>query len=318
MNNKYFLYRHIRLDKNEVFYIGIGTKPNRTHPHERSEYRRAYDKRNRCDFWKRITSKTNYSIEIMLESDNYEFIKQKEIEFIRLYGRKNLGTGTLVNLTDGGEGNLNVVRSEEWRRNISMKAKGRKLSQELIDRMVKARAWYPGHSQETRDKISKAQKGRKKSPEHLQKLYAGQIVANSKHILQYDINGNFIKEWRSAVEVYREININACAIRACVRGIANHAGHFVWREKETDDISLHIEPTPKMIALSKHWDTKERLSKGININNKNTILLDTLDKKEISFDTRKDAARFLNMNPANFNRDIKKNSLLRNRYKLVN
>lgn len=25
---KYYLYRHIRLDKNQPFYIGIGTKPN--------------------------------------------------------------------------------------------------------------------------------------------------------------------------------------------------------------------------------------------------------------------------------------------------
>ena len=27
-NGKYYLYRHIRLDKNEPFYIGIGTKNN--------------------------------------------------------------------------------------------------------------------------------------------------------------------------------------------------------------------------------------------------------------------------------------------------
>lgn len=25
-NGKYYLYRHIRLDTNEVFYVGIGTK----------------------------------------------------------------------------------------------------------------------------------------------------------------------------------------------------------------------------------------------------------------------------------------------------
>lgn len=35
-SGKHYLYRHIRLDKNEPFYIGIGTKIVKT-----SEYRRA-------------------------------------------------------------------------------------------------------------------------------------------------------------------------------------------------------------------------------------------------------------------------------------
>lgn len=46
--NKYYLYRHIRLDKNEPFYIGIGTKRNRYHPNMYSEYRRAYEDKGRC------------------------------------------------------------------------------------------------------------------------------------------------------------------------------------------------------------------------------------------------------------------------------
>ena len=36
----------------------------------------------------------------------------KEIEFIKLYGRKDNNTGILVNLTDGGEGTLGVIVSE--------------------------------------------------------------------------------------------------------------------------------------------------------------------------------------------------------------
>ena len=35
---KYYLYRHIREDKNEVFYIGIGTKNSKV------EYKRAFAK----------------------------------------------------------------------------------------------------------------------------------------------------------------------------------------------------------------------------------------------------------------------------------
>ena len=45
---KYYLYRHIRLDKNEPFYIGIGTKVNKkSFLKVTSEYVRAYSKTRR-------------------------------------------------------------------------------------------------------------------------------------------------------------------------------------------------------------------------------------------------------------------------------
>lgn len=109
---KHYLYRHIRLDKNEPFYIGIGTKQ------KHSDYPRANFTTNRKTSWKNITNKTDYEIEILLESDDYEFIKQKEIEFIALYGRRDLGKGTLVNHTDGGEGTKGWIPSEETRDKI--------------------------------------------------------------------------------------------------------------------------------------------------------------------------------------------------------
>ncbi len=110
---KHYLYRHIRLDNNEPFHIGIGTveKGRSIANHERY-YRRAYNKTLRNNFWKRIVAKTEYEVEILLESDDYEFIKQKEIEFIALYGRRDLGKGTLCNLTDGGDGAIGCKRSE--------------------------------------------------------------------------------------------------------------------------------------------------------------------------------------------------------------
>jgi hypothetical protein len=113
----YYLYRHIRLDKNEPFYIGIGTiYPNRKTFN--SIYLRAFLRCRRSLFWKNITLKTLYKVEIILESENYEFIKQKEIEFIKLYGRKDNGTGCLVNHTDGGEGNTGYIFSEETKEKL--------------------------------------------------------------------------------------------------------------------------------------------------------------------------------------------------------
>jgi hypothetical protein len=102
----YYLYRHIRLDKNEPFYIGIGTIAENKITFK-TKYSRAFLKSRRSIFWKNIVSKVNYETEIVIESENHEFIKQKEIEFIELYGRKDIGKGILVNHTNGGEGTIN-------------------------------------------------------------------------------------------------------------------------------------------------------------------------------------------------------------------
>ncbi len=137
---KYYLYRHIRLDKNEPFYIGIGTKVNKkSFLKVTSEYVRAYSKTRRNKIWIDIVSKTDYEVEILLESDNYEFIKQKEIEFIALYGRKNLSKGSLSNLTEGDDGNVGWVCSKETSLKFSESRTGEKnyLSKPIIDTQTK-------------------------------------------------------------------------------------------------------------------------------------------------------------------------------------
>jgi len=136
MIGKHYLYRHIRNDKNEVFYVGIGTKYEDNYRKYSNEYLRAFSHKNRNKYWKNIINQTDYEVEILLESDDYEFIKQKEIEFIVLYGRRNLGKGTLVNFTDGGQGVTGRILSEQEKENLrestSLFFKGKKQSEEHI------------------------------------------------------------------------------------------------------------------------------------------------------------------------------------------
>lgn len=68
----------------------------------RSKYSRAYHTSNRNKFWKNITNKTDFKIEIMFESDSYEEVLEKEKEFITLYKRRIDG-GVLSNISTGGE-----------------------------------------------------------------------------------------------------------------------------------------------------------------------------------------------------------------------
>ncbi len=91
--NDWIVYRHIRLDKNMPFYIGIGKDLNRP-----------YNKKDRSIFWKSIINKTEYTTEILFDNLTKEQAIEKEVEFIELYGRVDLKTGTLCNMTCGGEG----------------------------------------------------------------------------------------------------------------------------------------------------------------------------------------------------------------------
>ena len=74
MERNYYVYQHTRLDTNEVFYIGISKV---------KKYKRARDKYDRSDFWKRIVNKTKYKIDI---SDYYYPDIHEELEEFRRLG----------------------------------------------------------------------------------------------------------------------------------------------------------------------------------------------------------------------------------------
>lgn len=158
---KHYLYRHIRLDTNEVFYIGIGSKPIWNSSDFEKMYARAFNFTKRNKFWKRIVNKTNYKVEILLESDDYEFIKSKEIEFIKLYGRRDLSLGKLVNMTNGGEGSNGFRHSPE----TIEKLKNRKMSEKNKERMRNIKGenhpcFGKKLNEEHKKKISEAHKGK--------------------------------------------------------------------------------------------------------------------------------------------------------------
>ena len=104
------VYRHRRNDDGTVFYVGIGNK------------QRPYTKSKRSSYWKNIVDKSGYSIEILAEDLSLDNAIELEILLIKEYGRKDIRTGILCNLTDGGEGTLNV--SPEVRKIISESRKG--------------------------------------------------------------------------------------------------------------------------------------------------------------------------------------------------
>jgi hypothetical protein len=145
----YVVYSHTRLDKNEVFYIGIG-QPDRPYHKGRNQ------------IWNRVVNKTDYTVDILFEGLTWEQAVEKEVELIKFYGRKNKGEGPLVNLTDGGEGNHGYVWADESKEQISRSLKEYFKENENPFKGKK-------HSEESRRIMSEKLQGRIISPEQVEK-----------------------------------------------------------------------------------------------------------------------------------------------------
>ena len=134
--NNYYTYAYLRED-GTPYYIGKGKSG-------------------------RINSSL-HTIHLPTEKERIIYLKQNltdeearkhEIYMIAILGRKDLGTGILRNMTDGGEGCSGRVLSDETKKKLSDSHKGRKKSsahrKALSEAAKKRKA-----SEETREKMSK-------------------------------------------------------------------------------------------------------------------------------------------------------------------
>lgn len=262
-----YVYRHIRLDKNIPFYVGIGSQ---------DDYYRAYSDLSRNKWWHHIVAKAGYKVEIILDGISWEEANVKEVEYISLYGRKTNG-GTLCNLTDGGGGSLGLIVSVETRKKQSNQKAGKvgtrlgiPCTQEAAEKISQAnrgkRAWNKGAvtKQESIDKraASMAIAGYKTGENHpmFGKTHSDELKARWRvsrkgvmpwntgksisfpHLLeiqierrmsvcQYDMSGALLNTFSSICEASDKTGAGKGNISLCCQGKRISAGGYKWGKK---------------------------------------------------------------------------------------
>ena len=167
---RFYTYAYLREDRTP-YYIGKGSG-------------RRYYSRKKTDV-KPPKDKTR--IILLKQNLTEEEAFKHEIYMIALFGRKNLGTGILLNRTDGGQGSSNFseealkkiseasknrIYSEKTRRKKSKSMTGKFHSEETKQKIKESKK---NISKETREKISKHSKGRLHTEETKEKIRQANI-----------------------------------------------------------------------------------------------------------------------------------------------
>ena len=234
---KYYVYRHIREDKMETFYVGIGTRS--TQDLKCNTYGRAYAFHRDNIIWIRIVAKTKAAVQILFEYDTRKEAQDKEVELILQYGRKCDNTGTLANLTLGGEFNKGYKHSIEAKLKISKKARRKRGYSNVV------------YDKNLREKLSTIHKERANRPEQIEyrrKLAKG----NTYHLVHKHSDESKAKMSQAA----KNRPTNAITIKCKLIDVINN---IEWKADTIRDLA-------KLVPIS--LSTLNRLSQGIPISKK--------------------------------------------------
>ncbi len=105
----YCVYIHKTADKNIPFYVGIG-----------SHMRANSGGTRRTKWWHNIVNKHGRKVDITADGLSWERASLLEKFLIQEMGRKDIGTGGLVNMTNGGDGRCNSPQSQATKEKLAI------------------------------------------------------------------------------------------------------------------------------------------------------------------------------------------------------
>lgn len=224
----FYVYLHVKESDGTVFYVGKGTK---------FRWSRVYD---RTQHWKNTAIKHGVICKIVAHDLSAEEALVLEKKLIASYGRQDQKTGCLVNLTDGGDGVVNYVWTEEHRKKISETGIGRKHTDEFKQMISKL---HTGKvlSEETKAKISAKRRGAKWSDAQ-RKASESKIDPRSRHIIC--LNDSVI--YSNVSDVARTLNLdNSGVSKVCYGKRKQYNGfRFKFLDEYISEQSMNSENAP--------------------------------------------------------------------------
>lgn len=227
MNNTvtfiYLLKDPITLD---IKYIGKSDDPNNrlTEHIRKSKYKNTY-KNNWINGLLKSGNLPIMEIIDVVEKNEWSDSEKKWISHYKKLGCK------LTNLTDGGDGGN---FGDEVNKLISQKLKNRVFSSKTIKLMSES-AKKRKMSDEGRKLLSEKRKGKNNSMfGKKQSKYC--IESKYKPVIQYSLDGNILKEWKSLKEVSEYLLINRNTIRMVCNNQRKSAGGYKWKFKQNDNV----------------------------------------------------------------------------------
>ena len=202
---------------NDIHYVGKTSRPAiRLQEHiKKAKYSKTH-KNNWINSLGKLGVKPVLDIIDIVSNSDCGFWEQYWMDLIKTWGFN------LTNVASGGiGGNLGI----EVCKLISTKLKGRKFTNETIERMregARTRKLTDAGRKSlsiNRSGIKNPMYGRKR-PESSKKY---------RKIIQFDINLNEIKIWKGIIIASKELNINRCTISDVCNGRKKTAGGYVWK-----------------------------------------------------------------------------------------
>lgn len=158
-----YFYTYLWLRENGIpYYIGKG-----------------YGQRAFTSKYHNVHRPTDISRIVVLSRNSEHEAFATEKELIRNWGRLDNGTGCLRNLTDGGEGTVGALRSEQWIAKLVARQNGKRFSEQRRKNISRACMGRESPrkgitlSLETRQKLSQALRGKPLSDSQRQRISEG-------------------------------------------------------------------------------------------------------------------------------------------------
>lgn len=215
--NKTYIY--CLLHNNNVKYIGKSDNPiRRLKEHiKKSKYKKTYK-----DNWINGLIESSQEPELFILDevpfDNFGFWEDFYIDLFKSFGFK------LTNLAPGGGGgNFGNVINEK----ISKKLKGRIINDEWRDKIRKGSIGRK-HSDKTKENFTIDRVGEKNSMFGVKRQREWDEIKRKK-IIQFDLNGNFLKKWDSIQDAVVETNTNRTSINYVLQNKRHTAGGYKWK-----------------------------------------------------------------------------------------